>query len=137
MAKATYDQISVSKMVCEKFLVYATSVMDDYPGLAHNMEMRVNQTHDHINRCVIFLKSWMLDGHKVVRKEDRMVRFPSSPWQFFKQRYFPEWALERWPVQETAETFTVAEHHHYICPHMVVDERDKHIMFMYEGVNSE
>ena len=127
------EQLDVARMVCEKFFLYSSTAMEDYPGLQRHLDVRINQVHDHVNRCVIFLRGWMLEGHKVVRKECHTVEFPSSPWQFFKERHFPAWALERWPVKKTSQTFDVAEHHHYICPHLVTDENLKHIMFMYEG----
>lgn len=131
------SQASVARLVCERFLVYATSVMEEYPGLSRNLDFRVNEAHDHINRCVMFLKGWMLDGHKVVRVEDHTINFPASPWDFFKQRHFPAWALRWWPVKEAEHRFAVHEHHHHICPHMVADPQDRHIMFMYEGVNGK
>lgn len=138
MAGPVYeDQASVAKLVCDKFFLYASSVMEEYPALSENMETRVKRAHDHVNRCVLFLKTWMLDGHKVARTEMTKINFPASPWDFFKQEYFPKWALERWPVKQNEMEVPFAVHHHHICPHLVVDDRHQHIMFMYEGVNGK
>lgn len=32
-------------------------------------------------------------------KDEKAVRYPSGPWEFFKFLYFPEWLLERFPVK--------------------------------------
>lgn len=31
-------------------------------------------------------------------KEQRVLKVPANWWQHFKQRWFPAWALTRWPV---------------------------------------
>ena len=33
--------------------------------------------------------------------EPRTIKYPRDWWQAFKQRWFPEWALKRWPVMNT------------------------------------
>lgn len=39
---------------------------------------------------------------QIVRFEP--VSYPATWWQAFKQRFFPRWALKRWPVQLTTVT---------------------------------
>jgi len=36
--------------------------------------------------------------------DHQVVRYPADWWQGFKQRFFPAWALRRWPVLETVKT---------------------------------
>lgn len=31
-------------------------------------------------------------------RKERMLQVPANWWQHFKQRFFPRWALKRWPV---------------------------------------
>jgi hypothetical protein len=77
------------------------------------------------------LSGWLLDGHKQdVRTEVDVIEFPSSPWQFLKQRHAPEWFLKRWPVVMEERRIRVAVHHHYVCPHVRVEDRGKHFMWM-------
>lgn len=69
--------------------------------------------------------------------ENTKVSFPASPWDFFKQEHFPAWALRWWPVKLNETEVPFHDHHHYICPHLATDDRNKHVMFMYEGVNGK
>ena len=34
-------------------------------------------------------------------REQRMLSVPANWWQHVKQRWFPRWALRRWPVLHT------------------------------------
>jgi len=36
------------------------------------------------------------------------VRYPADWWQAFKERWFPDWALKRWPVRWTVYELDVA-----------------------------
>lgn len=40
-----------------------------------------------------------LMGVVAVWKEERVLKVPADWWQAVKQRWFPKWALERWPVK--------------------------------------
>lgn len=31
-------------------------------------------------------------------RQERLLKVPANWWQHFKQRFFPPWALKRWPV---------------------------------------
>ena len=82
------------------------------------------------------LRGWLLDGHKQDREEFDVIEFPASPWQFFKQRYAPEWWLRRWPVAMEERRVCVAVHHHHICPHVTVESSDldgRSLHFMWMG----
>jgi hypothetical protein len=131
------SEIEASRMIAEKFRFAVSAVADKYPGAIANAEMQAKSDVDVMRRMVFTMTTWFLDAHKEVRKESRNIDFPASPWQFFKQEYFPAWALKRWPVKYNSTTVTMVEHHHHICPHMVTDNQDKHIMFMYEGMNAK
>lgn len=66
---------------------------------------------------------WLLDGHKQdVRKVHGWIMFPSTPWQFFKQKYMPEWFKSRWPVEYKSNAYVTEIHHHYVCPHVSPDD---------------
>lgn len=43
----------------------------------------------------------------IATQEDREISYPADWWQAFKFRWFPEWALRRWPVKR----------HHIIAIH--------------------
>jgi len=37
-------------------------------------------------------------GTVALWREQRMLEVPANWWEHFKQRWFPAWALKRWPV---------------------------------------
>jgi hypothetical protein len=44
----------------------------------------------------------------LARKVDNaIVRYPADWWQAFKRRFFPAWALRRWPVLEHAVNVSI------------------------------
>ncbi len=45
-------------------------------------------------------------GREMQRQE---CRWPSNWWQAFKERWFPAWALKRWPVQYMAYVLRARE----------------------------
>ena len=54
--------------------------------------------------------------------------WPATWWQHLKQRWFPRWALRRWPVRLAKREFTVYKK---VCPHLGVPARDPHLRFFY------
>jgi hypothetical protein len=53
-----------------------------------------------IERCAeqdayAFRRMFSLAG----QQKTKTVSFPANWWQHFKQRWFPAWALDRWPVR--------------------------------------
>jgi hypothetical protein len=133
------SEAQMAKLVADRFYLYATNTRTrlEYPGLLANAEIRIQEEAKMYDTLVYFLKTWILDGHKEVRREQSPVLFPKTPWQFFKQRHFPAWLLDRFPVEYDKTYVTIAEHHHYVCPHLALEDRNKHIMFMFEGVNGK
>lgn len=130
-------EAEASVLLTERFQFYAQAEATEFPGAVGSVNIKVRREADVCDRLLYTLTAWMLDAHKEVRRDMTKVVFPASPWDFFKQEWFPAWALERWPAKYNATEVPFAEHHHHICPHLVVDGRDKHITFMYEGVNGK
>lgn len=100
--------------------------------------MKLNIWEDKMTRDLIFgLRSFVLDGHKV-KHETKAIYTPSTPWEFFKQKYMPDWFLRRWPVRFVASQTVVVEHHnHYMCPHLSVpSDKPHHIYWMMTGPSS-
>ncbi len=46
-------------------------------------------------------------GQDMDKKEK--ISHPQDWWEAFKERWFPKWALRRWPVRETHHTITFRE----------------------------
>jgi hypothetical protein len=60
-------------------------------------------------------------------KEKRRCEWPATWWQHFKQRWFPRWALRRWPVKMEVREWEVFQR---VCPHLNVPESDRHVRWM-------
>lgn len=53
---------------------------------------------------------------------------PADWWQAFKARWFPVWALERWPVSHRRIRTVVRKIR--MCPHVKSDRHKQHIEFL-------
>lgn len=128
------EPISVSstqnqQIMAEMLMLAFHRQIPDYPLLSDNAKMRMFEVAT--GGLVAQVTTWILDGHKAdVRIERREIYFPSSPWQFLKQEYAPKWFLRRWPVKMKETVYDYAEHHHFVCPHLKVEERNRHFMWM-------
>lgn len=59
---------------------------------------------------------------------DREVRYPRDWWQAFKARWFPAWALRRWPVEETVVTFEVRA----LYPKVALPRQEHYLMVDFQ-----
>lgn len=64
---------------------------------------------------------------------DHVVRYPANWWQAFKQRFFPYWARQRWPVLET--TVVVTAYHDY--PGLVIHNREPRLHYRQREAGPE
>lgn len=56
-------------------------------------------------------------------------RWPKDWWQAFKERWFPSWALKRWPVEY--EEIDIDEIVAYaVCPHVDIPKPGKHLEWL-------
>ena len=59
-------------------------------------------------------------------------RWPRDWWQAFKLRWFPKWALSRWPA--TYDEIDIERRvYEKICPHVAVPEGGRHYEFLAHG----
>lgn len=131
---AVYDTIEQNRLILEQFLIYFQNGMMDNSLLLVGENARIECMRDCFDRLIFFVKSWIIDGHKEIRKETEKINFPATPWQHFKQVYVPKCFLKRYPVKFTTTEVQTAEHHHFLCPHVSMkDDRSKHMMWIYEN----
>ena len=103
-------------------------------GYAENAELRIQELKYAVDELAVYVKTWILDGHKVDRIEPESIDFPATPWDFWKQEYAPKWFLERWPVKMKTTVVNKNIHKHYVCPHInIKEDRYPHIAWMYEN----
>lgn len=65
---------------------------------------------------------------KVIDKIHVDVEYPSDWWEAFKDRWFPEWMLRKWPVKMTR--IKINETRYAICPHLAAEPRHNHYMWL-------
>lgn len=58
------------------------------------------------------------------------AQYPEDWWQAFKERWFPEWAKRRWPVQYREVRY---EKFAAMCPHVHVADPKSHLRFLYDA----
>jgi hypothetical protein len=87
------DSIPIVKSITlEKIKVALSKVV--HPTIIDNMKLDFRE--DVLSRQFIFdLKTFMMGQHL----EDIEKSYPVDWWQAFKERWFPKWWLEQWPVQ--------------------------------------
>ena len=112
-------------IVLERLYVHFHKIIPDLQLSRNQMEFATRLDQGVVG-VVAQLRGWLLNGHKQDRIETDIIEFPTSPWQFFKERYAPKWWLRRWPVICSNRPIRVAVHHHYVCPHVAVDNNDPH-----------
>jgi hypothetical protein len=119
------------RVVLEKLQLAFWNTM---PAIGENTEVDIRQLSDSFDKVIMYVRSWILDGHKVDRIEPESIDFPATPWDFWKQEYAPKWFLERWPVKMKTTVVNKNIHKHFVCPHInIKEDRYPHIVWMYEN----
>lgn len=119
------------RVVLEKLQLAFWNTM---PAIGENTEVDIRQLSDSFDKVIMYVRSWILDGHKVDRIEPESIDFPATPWDFWKQEYAPKWFLERWPVKMKITVVNKNIHKHFVCPHInIKEDRYPHIVWMYEN----
>lgn len=75
----------------------------DLAQAARNMGRYMEQA---LNQDAIFERLWTYLATETLETVRATARFqyPANWWEHFKSQYFPQWALNRWPVQMKSET---------------------------------
>ncbi len=67
------------------------------------MGVHADRYIDQMTERVAFQIRGYLLGEKL---KGKIIKHPRDWWQSFKERWFPAWALKRWPVEYTIHTVT-------------------------------
>lgn len=128
----------VQSLLFERTLIAFTKLIPEARIAEWQAGMSLRALPDVADEFAATLRVWFLSGHKVdVLTESDTIDFPASPWQFFKQRYAPKWFLRLWPIVTETKCFRVAIHHHYVCPHLEVpDKNGPHVHYTWMGEKS-
>lgn len=67
------------------------------------IDANVDLHFDRMKRQIVANFEGYLYGEKL---KGKIIKHPRDWWQAFKERWFPVWALDRWPVEYTVHTVT-------------------------------
>lgn len=106
--------------------VMASEILSDMHMLRDNLEL-VEYRDERLRALVLTLTSCVAQNKK--EPIDISEQWPCDWWQAFKERWFPRWALRRWPVRyKSVELHT----HKYqrCCPHIRIKAQGRHLEFI-------
>lgn len=86
------DDLGITHIELEQYRAVASQAMSREFAEAADLEVARNQFMD----ALVFRLTQTIWGRKV---GERLVRWPADWWQAVKERWFPGWALRRWPVE--------------------------------------
>ena len=112
------------KLACELVEYQARVHLSGEAMLLRNLEVR-----SHFDRMtqslVLELRSMAASRERVETEE---MKLPDGWWEAFKERWFPGWALKRWPVKW--KRFVVTTRVYHCCPHLDVRANGPHLEFL-------
>ena len=93
---------------------------EGYESAAIDLEARLVESTAHT--VGMEFRSYML----ALPDEGGRVEWPATWWEHLKQRWFPRWALRRWPVRMESKTWKTFR---AVCPHLGVRDSSPHARF--------
>lgn len=118
----SYDAVTHVEM--EAVRVAAVRVLSRYGLDSLSANLRVEMANMIGGDIALMFKSMVYGAGRETWK----CEWPTTWWQHFKQRWFPRWALRRWPVQMEQKSGLVWGR---VCPHLDLPmDRDRHVMWL-------
>jgi hypothetical protein len=113
-----------------------TRLQHDYPMIAENLEV-TSQRLAHLSDCVVYtFSSFLANIHKQDKETTSLYKYPATPWEFFKEKYAPQWFLKRWPTRYESKNVITWCERNFMCPHMSMpSDRWPHVLWLYEAPN--
>lgn len=96
---------------------------EGYESAAIDLEARLVESTVHT--VGMQFRSYMLG----LPDEGGRVEWPATWWEHLKERWFPRWALRRWPVRMESKTWKTWK---AVCPHLGVRDHAPHARFFFE-----
>ena len=90
------DYVQYKELVLEKIKFG----LSRHISKAQLMDMKIERTEGFICDDIVFAIRGYLSGEKL-REEKRnwKIKYPSSWWQMFKEQYFPQWLINKFPIK--------------------------------------
>ena len=127
-----FKKVVVDKLILNRLV---PSLADEYPSLVDNLT--VSYSDYRITGGVLHhFKTFLNNVETVEASEKTLYKYPSSPWEFYKEKYAPKWVLKKWPVDYTTKKVEVVRKTtNHMCPHLSLSDQYPHVLFLYEGYN--
>ncbi len=92
-------EASIQQVTLEKIRLGLSQAIDPQMLMGVNVDFHV----DRLRHFTVAQLRGYLYGEKL---KGKIIKHPRDWWQAFKERWFPAWALKRWPVEYTTHTVT-------------------------------
>lgn len=89
--------------------------------------------YDDLRAEFVFKTCTQLLAQKALFRREFTCSYPASWWQHFKQRWFPEWLLRRFPVELETKRFVAMAEARALFPELHAAERYWTIAYLVEG----
>jgi len=96
-------------------------------------EILVDTYIDHASQRIIQIIKMFLLGKEVSKSVVDTIQVPASPWDFFKEKYFPEFLKKWFPIKMISHN--VIFNHYHVCPHIDVKSRGACLTFLSTNKN--
>jgi hypothetical protein len=110
----------------ERLLLNKIELNFNYKLEGHYLQdAELRQFYDYLSDSIVFrFRAFLYGQEKTIEK---VVLFPTSWFQMFKQMYFPQWLIQYFPVK--TKSFPQITNITKVCPHLNVKSERPHIEF--------
>ncbi len=98
-------------------------------GLQSRLTLEEN-VHSMVRDMIYTLRGYVA-GKDRVEVYYKYFRWPENWWEAFKERWFPDFLLLRYPVKYHNETVESSHHHTKMCPHVGLGNERDHIDWLF------
>ena len=120
----TPDPLPISRIELERIQVAVSRSLSSASLDSIASSVRADFLDGYFSRDVTLTFRAFLYGNG---RETWKCEWPADWWQHFKKRWFPRWALRRWPVRMEKREGVVFQR---VCPHMAIHQNTPHLAFL-------
>ncbi len=125
--KNTYDEQLISAIQLRSHTVVSVALIEQ-------AKVSIKTANFIANTVVVELESYLhgIEDVPILIKK----QWPKTWWEHFKERWFPKWALKKWPVQY--DIIWINERRFKrVCPHLQKENQSRHLKWLVTGDNDE
>ena len=126
--KMTNDAKNIVEVVLQRIPIQCAAEIP-VELLEGNYELTMQRLIGKRDMMLMNMSSYILGMPKERIEVDK--KWPATWWDAFKERWFPQWMLRRWPV-EYERIYIDQQIFHAVCPHLNVKDKSTHVKWMYD-----